>query len=209
MLGPHKVVDKPKQTDNVDLFILEDVHSKARTAPTNADKLVPLDFYSAMLREQVAETDNPAVPITDGLKRTRLRRAEPGKQVSVDSFRSRVGQFLVFRRPGETRSLDPELRSILETCWRLVSNKENGIRTGEIAAEIYTANPLLKQVVKAAGGFRGVLKFTPSLEIKAGAAGGDNFVRAVPGETQLRLYDSTLGEQLRFGRLTHVEHDAG
>ena len=67
----------------------------------------------------------------------------------------------------------------------------------------------MKSVVAAAGGIKGVLKFTPSLEVTGAAGGGHTFLRRVPGQTALRLYDSVLGEQLRLGRLLEVTEDTG
>ena len=59
MLGPYRIHERVAGTENRDLFILEDVHTGAKTAPTNKDTLVPLDWYGQVLREEVAERGEP------------------------------------------------------------------------------------------------------------------------------------------------------
>ena len=41
MLGPFEIVERVQGTENIDPYILEDVQTKARCAPTNVDALVP------------------------------------------------------------------------------------------------------------------------------------------------------------------------
>ncbi len=208
VLGPYKVVERARRTDNRNLYILEDVHSGARTAPTNADRMVPMDWYADVLRQQRAEIEE--APATAEGKRFRRKRLEAGGVLPAAAFRARVGQYLVYRCPGEVRSLGADTRAVLDLLWGTVSAApEKKVRTGQAAAAVYSANPALKAVVRSCGGLRGVLRRTPSLELDSPLQGGDNFVQVVQGEGTLRLYDSVLGEQLRLGQLLDAREELG
>ena len=115
----------------------------------------------------------------------------------------------MFRRPGEERTLDPELRTLLELVWGALTTAGDKMRTSTVLTRVYDANPVNKRLVKSAGGARGLLRLTPSLELETPTGGGDNFIRKVPGELSLRFHDSVLGEQLRLGKLVEVSEESG
>ena len=83
------------------------------------------------------------------------------------------------------------------------------MRTSAAMTAVYAANPAHKRVCQAAGGVRGLLKFTPSLEVDTPAAGGDNPIQSVSGEANLHFYDSVLGEQLRVGKFNEFREEPG
>ena len=77
-LGPYRVVERVQGTENKDLYVLEDVHSGARTAPTNVDRIVPLDWYGDLLADQAAERsvslDPPEAPSSDQPRRRMTKK---------------------------------------------------------------------------------------------------------------------------------------
>ena len=97
---------------------------------------MPLDFYADMLKEQ-AQHDKLHETTTGAIstKRTRKVRAGPGEAVSEASFAARIGQFVVFRRTGEHRSLDPDLRMALELVWEAIP-ATGGVGTGLLAQRV-------------------------------------------------------------------------
>ena len=100
--------------------------------------------------------------------------------LSPGNLRTRVGELVVFRRPGEERTLDAELKGVLEQIWEIVQTEGGKARSSAVMTSVYASNPSHKRICQASGGIKGILKFTPSLELSTPSAGGDNHIQSVP-----------------------------
>ena len=111
---------------------------------------------------------------------------------------------MVFRRPGEERTLDAELRGVLEQIRDIIKKEGGKARSSAVMTSVYASNPSHRRVCQTSGGIKCILKFTPSLELSIPSAGGENHIQSVLGETTLRFSDSGLGEQLRIGKFLEL-----